>query len=200
MEVKNLNGQPEINASFPEIFSPKLRDRLSSGFTNRILIGVQLISSPDGLSIAQGIAEYIVIYDIWEERYVVQELWPKTIPEPSSFEELLAHYRVLERKPEHRNTYQISTLVNLIKTCGALRHLPLTWQSTPQPKKKLMAYIRIEINPISDDQMTKVRQYLANPDGPTRQKPIFFAPTIVNWKNFQADAVFIYRSPDLMMN
>lgn len=200
MEVKKVNGQLEISVAFPEIFSSKLRERLSSGFTNRILIGVQLVSSQDGSSIAQGIAEYIIIYDIWEEHYVARELWPKVITAPSSFEELLAQYRVLERKAEHRNTHQISNMANLVKICGSLRRLPLTWQSAPLPEKKLTAYVRVEVNPISDEQMTKVREYLANPDGPTRQKPIFFAPTIVNWKNFQADAVVIYRSPDLPMH
>jgi hypothetical protein len=199
MEVKKVNGQLEISVTFPEIFTTKLRERLSSGFTNRILIGVQLVSSKDGSSVAQGIAEYIIIYDIWEEHYVIRELWPKMISEPLSFEKLMAQYRVMDRKPEYRNTQQVSSLANLIKICGSLRHLPLSWRSEPQPDTKLTAYVRVEINPLSGEQMGKVREYLANPDGPTREKTIFFAPTFVNWKNFQADAVVTYQSPKFTM-
>jgi hypothetical protein len=199
MEVKKVNGQLELSVRFPEIFTTELRERLSSGFTNRILIGVQLVSSKDGSSVAQGIAEYIIIYDIWEERYGVRELWPKTISEPSSFEKLMAQYRVMDSKMEYRDTHQISSLKNLIDICGSLRHLPLSWRSELQPDMKLTAYVRVEINPISGEQMGKVREYLANPDGPTRQKPTFFAPTFVNWKKFQADAVRTYQSPNFTM-
>jgi hypothetical protein len=185
MEVKKVNGQLELSVMFSEIFTTQLRERLSSGFTNRILIGVQLISSKDGSSVAQGVAEYIIRYDIWEESYGVRELWAKTISEPYSFEKLMAQYRVMDGKMDYRNTHQISSLKNLIEICGSLHRLPLSWRSEPRPDMKLTAYVRVEINPISGEQMSKVKEYLA--------------PAFVNWKKFQADAVLTYKSPNFTM-
>ncbi len=199
MEITKVNGKLELSVTFPEIFTKKLREKLSSGFTNRILIGVHLVSAKDGSTVAQGIAEYIIIYNIWDEFYGVWELWPETASEPSSFEKFMAQYRVMDRTMNSRNTYQLSSLTKLINICGSLRHLPLKWQSEPQPDVKLIAYVRVEINPISGERMGKVNEYLANPDGPTREKTTFFAPTFVNWKNFQADAVVTYRSPDFIV-
>ncbi len=198
MEITKVNGKLELSITFPEIFTKKLREKLSSGFTNRILIGVHLVSAKDGSTVAQGIAEYIIIYNIWDEYYGVRELWPETASEPSSFEKFMAQYRVRDRTMVYRNTYQLSNLTKLINICGSLRHLPLNWQSEPQPDMKLIAYVRVEINPISGERMGKVNEYLANPDGPTREKTTFFAPTFVNWKNFQADAVVTYRSSDFI--
>ena len=192
MDIKKVNGQLEISFSFPEVFSTKLKERLSNGMTNRILIGVQLVSNDNAKPVAQGIAEYIIRYDIWEEYYLIGEIWPKTILQPYSFQDLMTYYKERERKTDYRKTHKISKLVELITVCGSLRNHPLSWQSTVTPDTKIVAYVQIEINPVSEEQINDADKFV-------RRRATLFPNIFINWDRFKADDVFFYRSPTFTM-
>jgi hypothetical protein len=181
MDLAWRSGQLELSMSFTEVFTKRHRKRLESGFTSQILIYAQLLEQKKGTPLAQAILQYKIIYDMWEEKFVVRSEGPNG----------------------HRD-FQLSSMDELIKECGALDKLMLTPVMELPTGIKYRLRVRIVVNPMSEQLRKKVREYLSNPDGSSHigsPRSFFgsFSKIFVDEKAFQADAVYTYRSPKMLL-
>jgi hypothetical protein len=114
---------------------------------------------------------------MWEEKFVVRSEGPGG----------------------HRD-FQLASMDELIRECGALDKLPLAPIMDLPAGMKYRLQVRIVVNPMSEELRKKVREYLSNPDGSSHigsPRSFFgsFSKIFVDQKAFQADAVYTYRSP-----
>ena len=178
MDLVWQSGELELSMTFPEVFGKRHLKRLKSGFTSRILVHVQLLEHKKGTPLAQAILQYKIIYDMWEEKFVVRSEGPKG-----------------------DRDYQLGSMEELVKRCGALDRLQLTPLVELPSGLKYRIQVRIVVNPMSVELKKKVREYLSNPDGSSHMgspRSFFgsFSKIFVDEKAFQADAVYTYNSQE----
>ncbi|MBW1808766.1 MAG: DUF4390 domain-containing protein [Deltaproteobacteria bacterium] len=181
MQVAQKDGQPVLSVTFDEVFTPRLRHRLSSGFTSRILVDIVLREEKRKTPLAQGLVQFTILYDIWEKRFTVRE-----------------------EGPMGKRDFRIYSMKELIKTCGSLRDLPLTPLLSLPKKMESRIEVRITVNPMTPELRRKVREYMANPDGSGHiggPRSFFgsFSRIFVSEKDIQADMVYTYRSQRLSL-
>lgn len=162
--------------TFQEVFTERMRRRLSSGFTSRLLVKVALENRKKKM-MALGLVQYTIIYDIWEERY-----------------------RVRIQGTSGRKELQVGSMKELLKACSQLKGLPLVRDLGLNEAERYRLKVEVEVNPTSAEQRRKVRQYLANPDGRSSvgsPSSFFgsFSRIFVREQDIQADAIYTYRSP-----
>jgi hypothetical protein len=177
MELTWHAGRLELSMTFPEVFTKRLRKRLQNGFTSRILVYAQLLEHKKGTPLAQVIAQYTILYDIWEEQFFIRQ-----------------------DTPDGSRDLKVSSMDELIRTCGKLERLPLRRLMELPAGMKYGLRVRVVVNPMSEQLRKKVREYLSNPDGGSHigsPRPFFgsFSKIFVDEKAFRADAVYTYRSP-----
>jgi len=176
MDLAWRSGELELSMTFAEVFNQRHRKRLKSGFTSRILVHAQLLEHKQGTPLAQAILQYKIIYDMWEEKFAVRSEGPKG-----------------------DRGFQLGSMEELVKRCGALNRLQLTPVVELPSGMKYRIEVRIVVNPMSAELRKKVREYLSNPDGSSHigsPRSFFgsFSKIFVDEKAFQADAVYTYRS------
>jgi len=175
MQVEMVKGRPVVSVTFDEVFTPRLRHRLSNGFTSRILIDIVMSRDKKGTPLAQALVQYTIIYDIWEERFNVRE-----------------------ETPGGRKEYVVRSMKELIRNCGTLREVSLNPLLDLPAGTRSHIKVRITVNPTSRELRRKVRRYMANPGGHGRigspQGIFTFSWIFMNEKDIQADMVYTYKS------
>ncbi len=176
MQVERNSERLTVSFLCPEIFSDWFKQRLSSGFTSRVVINLQLTDQRGKTLVAQGTNQYTIRYDIWEERYAVR------------VEGLGVRQDLILRSMD-----------DLVERLGAIRDLPLISLLDVSPDSRYRIQARIVINPTSPEMRRQVREYVAHPDGRSSigVQPSFFgrfSGFFVDEKKIQADAVLTYRS------
>ncbi len=176
MDLAWQQGRLELSMGFPEVFTKRLRKRLSNGFASRILIEAILAEHKKQTPVARAVVQYTIIYDIWEERFSVRY-----------------------EGPAGRRGFKVSSMPDLIKTCGKLDRLQLQRLVDLPTGMQYRLQVRIVVNPMSSELRKKVREYLSNPDGSSHigsPRSFFgsFSRIFVDEKAFQADAVYTYRT------
>jgi hypothetical protein len=177
MDLAWQSGELELSMTFSEVFNKRHRKRLKSGFTSQILVHAQLLEHKKGTPLAQAIMQYKIIYDMWEEKFVVRS-----------------------EGPAGDRDFMLGSMEELVKKCGALDRLQLTPVMELPSGMQYRIQVRIVVNPMSAELRKKVREYLSNPDGSSHigsPRSFFgsFSKVFVDEKAFQADAVYTYRSP-----
>ena len=127
--------------------------------------------------LAQGLLQYTILYDIWEEKF-----------------------RVRQEGPRKQRDYVLPSMEAVIQTCAGIEALPLAPLIELPRDVRARVEVRITVNPVSREVRRNVREYLANPDGSGRlgsPRSFFgsFSRIFVNEKELQADAVYTYRTP-----
>jgi hypothetical protein len=140
------------------------------------VVDIQLQASRQKAPVAQVLVQYTILYDIWEERFHVRQ---------EGF--------------GGRRDLVLSTMEDLVSTCGKIQMLPLARWDALSKEKLYRLKVRFTVNPTSREMRRKVREYLANPDGSGHigsPRSFFgsFSRIFVSEKDFQADAVYIYTS------
>jgi hypothetical protein len=176
MDLAWREGRLELSMEFPEVFTDRLRKRLSNGFTSRILLEAILEEHKKRTPVARAVVQYTIIYDIWEEKFNVRH-----------------------EGPAGRRGFQVSSMTDLIGECGKLGRLPLQRLVDLPAGMQYRLVVRIVVNPISAELRKRVREYLSNPDGSSHigsPRSFFgsFSRIFVDEKAFQADAVYTYRT------
>ncbi len=175
MRIERQGNRLVVSFDCPEVFSDRVRNRLSSGFTSRVVVELQLIDRKRKTTMAQGVLVYNIRYEIWEERFAVR------------VEDISA-----------RKDLQLRTMEELVDKFGSIRNLPLMTLLEVASDRKYQISAQIVVNPVSPELRKRVRRYLANPNGhrPGTPPSFFgsFSPISGDEKKIQADAVLKYRS------
>ncbi len=179
VELERAEDHWRLSIACPEVFSERVRGRLSSGFTSRLLFNAQLTDRRGETLVAQGVRQLTIRYDIWEERYNVR----------------------VEDSGQQRFV-QLGSMRELVEQFGAIRRLKLMRLLEPRPDKRHRVVLRVVVNPTSRELRRKVREYLANPDGRSSigvPSSFFgsFSRIFVDESRIKADRVLVFKSRKL---
>jgi hypothetical protein len=135
------DGQLLLSVGLGDLFGPAERQRLTSGFSTRVLIRVALqeAESDDVVSLAVQRAE--IVYDIWDEKFSVRIT-----------RGLGAELRAI-----------VQTADEAIWRATALWQLPVADARRMRPNTRYVVMARGDLNPISEDLLADVRRWLVQP-------------------------------------
>lgn len=135
-----------VTVGFREMFSRKLRARLKSGFPTTVVMRVYLYRKKGGRPIAFSARTLRVVYDLWEERYLI-------------------------RIQDHRGNshMKLKDQGKVIDKLSSLWRFPIADLALVQPLSQYFVAVIAEVNPMSKELLAEVRRWLRNPHGGHRQ-------------------------------
>jgi hypothetical protein len=165
-----------VTASFTELFSKDDYDKLSTGLPTTVVVRAYVFRVGQELPVTYALASLRVVYDLWDEVYVV---------------------RVETRAG--RSNRRFRQRAEALKAVTELERFPVaSLHDVPIGPHHLLAMV-IELNPVSSDQMAEMRRWLTRPAGSAsldRSTSFFgsFVSVFVNPKLPEADRVLRIRS------
>jgi hypothetical protein len=128
------------------VFTASLREKINSGLTTRLLLRASVIDAEDGTVRTLSVTEYRILYRVWEEDYIVRR-WDAL----------------------GETSYRVRQYPEVLYRVGRQRQLPVAGREDLTPGRRYYATIEVEIDPVSEELLEKVREYLANPGGYRRE-------------------------------
>ena len=176
MQLRERGDVLVVSARFSDIFDRRLARRLDSGFETTVVVLAEVIRDRDDTVVAVSHAVYTVIYDLWDEEYVVHleaPRRPRTL-RTSARAEALAEITRVARLP-------VAPLSRIPR--GPHHHVRLT----------------VQVNPMSEEALAEVRGWLARGAGGDdgAANPSMFGLIVslfVNPKIDAAEATLRFRS------
>jgi len=132
----------ELQAAFP----PELERRLGNGLTNVVTVFAAVVPAGGGAPVALGGRVLEIIYDVWDERYVVT-VRDARLP-----------------RPVRRAAADWPALRRLLADVTDLDLGP----ASALPEGRFHVEARVEVNPVSREMMQRTREYLAGPAAGSR--------------------------------
>jgi hypothetical protein len=166
-KVAVREGRLQASIDLSAAFAPDLERELGNGLENVVAIWVAVLpeSRREPLMLYGRVVE--VLYDVWEETYLVKV---KDSRDPRGVQFVLADFAALRR----------FLAVGKGLDLGALDALPRSG--------RFVVEARVEVNPVSREQLQRTREYIANPAGGTRSSG--------SRSVFGAVASFLLREPE----
>lgn len=169
-------GKLAVSTTFTELLDQKAYERLNSGFATTVVARIYVYRKGRELPVSYALASFRVVYDLWDEVYVVRT-----------------------DGPAGRQTRRYRTRAEALKTLTELRELPIAdLGDIPRGANHYLA-MSVELNPVSRELMAEMRRWLTKPAGTTsidRSSSFFgsFVSVFVNPKLPEADRVIRIRS------
>ena len=135
------DGQLLISVGLGDLFGPAERQRLTSGFSTRVLIRVALQEATGDEVVSLAVQRAEIVYDIWDEKFSVRVT-----------RGLGAELRAI-----------VQTADEAIWRATALWQLPVADARRMRPNVRYVIMARGDLNPISEDLMADVRRWLVQP-------------------------------------
>jgi hypothetical protein len=136
-----VGGHLTVSVGLQDLFGPPERERLTSGFSTRVLIRVALQDEAEGETLAHAVLRAEIVFDIWDEKFSVRT----------------THGLGAER----RVTAKTADLA--IWHATALIRFPVTEASRLRQGTRYVVLVRGDLNPISEDLLADVRRWLVLP-------------------------------------
>jgi hypothetical protein len=130
-----------VSVGLQDLFAPEDRERLKSGFATRVLLRVALQEEGASEPVAIGFQRTEIVYDIWDERFRLR-VTRGTGPD--------VHLEA--RTPDEA-----------IERAATLWQFPLVETARLRPGAAYVLTFRGDLNPISEEMLTDVRRWLAQP-------------------------------------
>lgn len=169
-------GRLTVSLKFSELFDARAFERLSSGFPTTVVVRGWVYRKGQDLPVSFTLASFRVVYDLWDEVYVVRKDGPdgRTTRRLRRRSEVLSSITTLSR-------FAIARLEQV--AVGPHHYLGLV----------------VELNPVSEELLAETRRWLSRPAGKGRldvSSSFFgsFVSVFVNPKLREADRVLRYRS------
>jgi hypothetical protein len=165
-----------VSVAFPDLFDERGRQKLDSGFWNRVVVRVNTRMEGHEHPVALAARTCRVRREIWEELYEVQ----------------------LE---DHtgRTTKRLGTAQQAMAQCASLRRFPAASLASLGPGRHSVEVIA-ELNPMSEELIEEVRRWIRSPQGGQRrlgQGSNFFGSVVsifVNTRIGRSDRMLVFRS------
>lgn len=132
-----------VSVGLQDLFTPAARDRLTSGFSTRVLVRIQLSRQRTLEPVAIAFQRVEVIYDIWDERFRVRT----------------THGAGNER------AYEVKTIDEVLRIATMLVDFPIELPEALTPGERYTLAFRGDLNPLSPELMAEVRRWLRQPAG-----------------------------------
>jgi hypothetical protein len=140
-------GQLTASVGLQDLFTPVERERLTSGFSTRVLIRVFLQHEGEQEPIAATFQRAEIVYDIWDERFRVR----------------------VTQGPGTDRTVELKTADQAITAATALVQVPLIERGQLQPGDRYFLAVRGDLNPLSQELQAELRRWLRQPAGVQRR-------------------------------
>lgn len=181
VRVTAAGGRLALSCDLRDLLDEATRRRLTSGFTVRFVERAYLFDSEEDEALAAAARIVEVRYDLWDEDFAVVERLAA-----GEAARRLASAAEVERL--------VSTLADLDAFDAALL----------QPERRYYVAVVAEVDPLSDEQLSEVRRWLARPEAGHRDLALggrsflgSFVSLFVNFKVGQAARVVRLRSEPL---
>lgn len=145
--VGRVNGDLVVSVGLQDLFSPEQRSRLTSGFASRVLIRVHLRRERDNRPIAVAMQRAEIVYDLWDEKFRVR----------------------ITRDAGTDRTFEVPTANGAVSIATTLDRFPLVAVDRLRAEDRYFVAVRGDLNPISQDLLTEMREWLRQPAGPQRR-------------------------------
>ncbi len=132
----------DLAAAFP----PALEHTLGNGLTNVVAVYVAVVPDDGGEPAAATGRVIEILYDVWEETYAVTVRDPRT---PRGVHHVLQDFPALRAFLAHERDVDLGP-------ASALPRAPVALEA------------RVEVNPISKEQLERTREFIANPSSGSR--------------------------------
>ena len=165
-----------VSVSFNDLFDARARQKLDSGFWNRVVVRINTRRVGQDRPVALAARTCRVRREIWEE-----------------------HYEVQVEDHTGRTSKRIGTAAEAIAQCAALKRFPAASLTALQSGQHHVEVIA-ELNPMSQELLEKVRRWIRSPQGGHRhlgQGSNFFGSVVsifVNTKIGRSDRMLHLRS------
>jgi hypothetical protein len=136
-----------IDVGVPDLFTPEARQRLLSGFTTRILVRVYLQEVGNPKPVAVAFQRVEIVYDIWDEKFQLR----------------------FSRGPGTEREVEVATLDQAVGAATTLLQFPVGSLDALVPGRAYSIAIRGDLNPLSQELLAELRQWLRQPSGPQRR-------------------------------
>jgi hypothetical protein len=136
----------EVSLDLSPVFVPGLEDQLGNGLTNVIAIWVAVLPAGGGGPVAIHGRVIEILFDVWDETYAVTVKDPRA---PGGVRLVLPDFRALREFLANERDLDL----------GPIAALP------PGP---FVLEARVEVNPVSKEQLQRTREYIANPPAGAR--------------------------------
>lgn len=140
-------GALTIDVAVPDVFTPEARQRLLSGFATRVLVRVYLQDTATSKAIAVAFQRAEIVYDIWDEKFQLR----------------------LSRGPGTEREIEVATLAQAVEAATSLRQFPVAALDALAPGHRYNVAVRSDLNPLSQELLAELRQWLRQPSGPQRR-------------------------------
>lgn len=125
------------------VFTQSMERQLGNGLTNLVAVYVTVLPEQGGEPVAFYGRMIDILYDVWEETYAVTV---KDRRAPAGMRLVLADFRALRGLLAHERDVDLGAVAAL-------------------PPGRLVIEARVEVNPVSREQLQRTREYIANPAG-----------------------------------
>lgn len=165
-----------ISADFQDLFDARSRQKLDSGFWNRVVVRVNTRRRGQEQPIALAVRTCRVRYELWEE-----------------------HYEVQVEDHTGRQSGRAGSAGEAIRACGTLSRFPVASLSALGDGSYRVEIIA-ELNPMSEELLDSIRRWLRSPQGGHRrlsQGDNFFGSVVsifVNNRIGRSDRMVHFRS------
>ncbi len=134
-------GRMEASLDLSAAFPPSIERELGNGLTNVVAIWVSVVPASGGPPVLLYGRVVDVLYDVWEETYAVTLKDPRA---PQGTRATLADFAALRRFLADEKGLDL----------GAVAALPAS---------PFVVEARVEVNPVSKEQLQRTREFIANP-------------------------------------
>ena len=151
MRVDFRDGVPHLSVQATALDTPAFRDKLASGLPQTIVMRHYAYRSSGGKPLGVTVSSCRVVFDIWQERYRVQ----------------------LQRGlQEEVRTF--ADVAQVVRACLDVRDLAVGKAVHYGRAKQIYLATLVELNPLSDQTIARIRRWLARPGGGDIERQAFF--------------------------
>jgi hypothetical protein len=150
------------------VFVPGLERQLGNGLTNVVAVWVAIVPAGGGEPVALYGRVIEILFDVWDETYTVVVKEPRT---PAGARLVLQDFTALRGFLAEERDLDVGLLSDL-------------------PPARFVVEARVEVNPVSKEQLQRTREYIANPAA-SASRPGGGSRSVLG-----AVASFLLREPD----
>jgi hypothetical protein len=143
------HAKMSVTVAFRDVLDKEIQSKLSRGLPTTILFTAGVYVPTEETPIGTAIQTCRVTWHVWEEAYRVE----------------------MTRGNAPLNTSWTTTLEGVMRRCGEVRRLPITFVVASKLSTPLTLRARILVNPIGDELMQKIKRWVSRPTSSNTSAP-----------------------------
>lgn len=135
-------GWLRLTTSWRDAVDVNIRRKLLSGLPTVVVSRAYLFGQKSKRAVALSVKTCRIVYDLWDEVFRI-DLWQL-----------------------QTNRSRVAVNVDgVLRHCGGARGMPLARATSLDPQARYFVAVRVEVNPLDDKMLKRIRQWVARPRG-----------------------------------